>query len=192
MSYHHSNWVRQHSKVKDTFPMFILTVLAELADKDTGYVSADDETLAKMTRLSSRSVRRWMPLIPRDELRIVEKGGSPKGQRRTKTVYQVVNKEANDHGQTVHGTGSNSTKLSEDHGQSVPGTTPPTMDRLSPLKRRKRRVLRVIIKRRRVNVPRFTDPTRSARMMMMMIWILKKRSHRVPRSIRDSIRKSFR
>lgn len=46
MSFHHTNWLTDHSKVDDPVTLLIMKTIADRAHKLTGRYSIDDVTLA--------------------------------------------------------------------------------------------------------------------------------------------------
>jgi hypothetical protein len=93
MSFHHTNWLTDHSKVDDPVTLLFMKTIADKADKLTGLYSIDDVTLAKACRASLSSVLRHKKKFPPDEVKILVKGGSWQGHRREKSVYRVLNRD---------------------------------------------------------------------------------------------------
>jgi hypothetical protein len=93
VSFHHTNWLTANSKVDDPVTLLIMKTIADRADKLTGRYSVDDATLAQACRTTVRSILRHKKMFPADEIKIVVKGGSWKGQRRERSVYKLLNRE---------------------------------------------------------------------------------------------------
>ena len=95
MSYAHINFVRDHSKTTGLARLLLLTI-ATRADKD-GYCYPSYKCLAQDTQLRSPTISRLLKKIPPDELIIVQKGGSRKGQKRQHYIYRIPSSPDSSH-----------------------------------------------------------------------------------------------
>jgi hypothetical protein len=82
------NGVRDESKTRGPSRL-VLWAIASRTDPD-GYAFPGLSCLARDTKLSIRSVRRALNQIPCEELQIVVRGGSAKGQKKISTRYRVL------------------------------------------------------------------------------------------------------
>jgi len=117
VAYQHINFVRDHSKTRGHARLLLLTI-ATYCDKD-GYCYPSYKSLEEATGLDPGNISRYFKQIPPEELIIVQKGGSPKGQKRQHTVYRIpadCSHSGNSQGGTV-------TKSAPDWGHSDPGQT---------------------------------------------------------------------
>jgi hypothetical protein len=144
--------VRDYSRAKGMAKFLLLTMATYANDDGNCYPSY--YRLAQDTGLSLRTVARAIKQIPKNELEVVEEGGSRKERKRQSTIYRILvtNHSQNDHGQAPNRSqndyGQNGDRSQADHPTVVNLSNDrsqvdhPTIKELSiePSKARKRSV----------------------------------------------------
>jgi hypothetical protein len=137
MGYVHINWVRKHSQTRGAARLLLLALAIRAGDDNLAWPNLD--TLAADANMDKRSVRRALDEIPGEEL-AVEKGGSPKGQKRKVAKYRLLmpkaalgtNKLASRRRHQKPGGTGGTTSPVRDRGPDVPGAAPQTRDKNAP------------------------------------------------------------
>jgi Helix-turn-helix domain len=88
MSHRHINHVRDHSRTKGSAKSVLLAIATRVDGNGLCFPSL--QRLAQDSGLSVSTVRRAIKQIPRDELEIVERGGTLRSGERCPTKYRVI------------------------------------------------------------------------------------------------------